>query len=201
MVRTTALSARPPASEDLYLVRSVLRGDAGAREELARRLSCIRGILRGLSRRGSGILQEADLDDLTQEVAAAVWHKLDRYHGEAPLERWVFRFCNYQFLRLRERGRRRRRIFDSVKRDLVSSLTASDDPSPVRYEHVYRGLERMPPAEELAVRKKCLLGMTFDEIGTDEQESTNTIKARYYRGLDRLRRFLASSVGEGEGAG
>ena len=130
-----------------------------------------------------------DLDDLVQDTLVAIWRRLDSFAGQATLETWAYRFCQFQVAnRLRARGRLPRQLApDAVRDDPDETATLLD------YDDVYRALERLPADDAAVVRLKHFGQRTFEEIATDLSISPNTAKSRYYRGLGRLKELLAAT--------
>ena len=57
-------------------------------------------------------------------------------------------------------------------------------------EVVHAALARLPADEAMVMRLKHFEGLTFDEIGTRQAISPNTVKTRYYRALAAMRAQL-----------
>ena len=181
----------PPkeALEDLRLVKAVLDDDREALRELAERLTCIPRMLEALNRRTGNRLGEHDIEDLSQDVATLVLEKLASYRPMAPLEGWIYRMCTLQMLAtLRGQARKKARGTSMDLETIVGDDGISADI--LAQELVQAKLEELgPPAEEV-IRLKDLEGRTFSEISAILKISSNTAKARYYRGLESLRVLL-----------
>ncbi|MEM9381565.1 MAG: sigma-70 family RNA polymerase sigma factor [Planctomycetota bacterium] len=179
-------------AEDHALVRAVLAGDVGATEVLASRLGCIPPMVRALHRRLGGNLIEEDLLEITQDVLTAIWRKLDRFEGRSRLETWAYGFASKQVLKGLERARMEPRRVEWSDED-AASLQASVAPSSDAYRAVHEQVEALgPPASDI-IRMKHFEEQTFEQIGGRLDMPTNTVKTRYYRSLDRLRRVLSSA--------
>jgi len=176
---------------DLELVRAVLRRDATAVDALVVRMRCIPRILSLLNQRMGSVLGAEDLNDLTQDVLARLWPRMQEYTGEAALETWFYGYC---FNGLMNAVRKQRRL-QSMQR--ASALTDSipDPTAPLRleFDHLQRSLERLDPRETRVIRLKYFDDLTFEEIGGRLEISPNTAKTCFYRGMRRLEELLRAS--------
>lgn len=186
------MTASKQGAADLVLVRDVLAGDRSAEDRFVGRMLCVSRILADRNRRTGAPLGEDDLRDLVQDVLSLVWQKLDTYLGEASLETWVWHFCVLSFLNRVRRVRKSSGMVGVVDAASVADRESSAerlDPQDVDTVHV--ALDRLPAAEAAAIRAKQFGEKTFEEIATETGESVNTVKSRYYRGLERMRSELA----------
>lgn len=181
-------------SEDLALVDAALGGDSRAAETLIGRLKCVPPILAARNRKLGRVLDEHELADLAQDTTILIWRKLGSYAGRASIETWVYRISCLELMN--SFRKKLRRAPQTEGEEALPDVGAHDPPSRVDYEHVYASLERLGPPESDIVRLKHFEGLTFEEIGERLQISPNTAKTQYYRGLERLRGFLASQEEE-----
>jgi len=170
---------------DLALVRAVLGGDRRAARELARRMRCVPRMLSVLNHRRGRPLKHHDLEDLAQDALTTIWEKLEAYHGQAVLERWMFRFCLFT---LQNRLRRFARVHHVEGQHLSKSPEdpPSKDDASAHYEALEERVARLPAEEAEVVRLKHYEQCTFDEIGERMESSPNTAKTRYYRALRKI---------------
>ncbi len=77
---------------DLTLVTEALAGQTTAREALADRMLCIPGQVRIRMRRYGIRPSDDEVSDISQEIFAAIWERLERYRGDCPLEGWAYGF-------------------------------------------------------------------------------------------------------------
>lgn len=189
------------ATTDLALVGRVLAGQRAELPLLAARLGCIVRSLHRLDQRHGRPLGADALSDLAQDVLVLVWRKLGEYEGLAPLEGWTYGMC---LLEYRNALRRQRRLAQEAQ--VIAARTGAceleeRDPDPWAFEEVHDGLRRIGRDEARVIRLKHFEGRTFEEIGQALGLSPNTVKARYYRGLEELRPLLQEGPDEGaEGA-
>ncbi|MEM6672992.1 MAG: sigma-70 family RNA polymerase sigma factor [Planctomycetota bacterium] len=179
-------------AEDHALVQAALSGDVRATEALASRLGCIPPMVRSLHRRFGGNLDDEDLLEVTQDVLASIWRKLDRFEGRSKLETWAYGFASRQVLKGLERARKGPRRVDWNEEE-AADLQAPVAPAPDEYRAVHEHVEALGPPGSEIIRMKHFEELTFEQIGGRLDMPTNTVKTRYYRGLDRLRRVLSSA--------
>ncbi|MEM1452209.1 MAG: sigma-70 family RNA polymerase sigma factor [Planctomycetota bacterium] len=179
---------------DLKLARQVLNGSRVAREQFAERMRCIPAFLTAANARFGRPFGPEDLADLSQDVLITVWQKLETFSGQATLETWTWRFCQFEFSN-RARKRFRRRALAGPPIEEMNELEGPGEPvADVEYDDLEQGLQALgPPAEEI-IRLKHYDHLTFDEIAERIGISPNTAKTRYYRGMAWLRRHLDREV-------
>jgi RNA polymerase sigma-70 factor (ECF subfamily) len=185
--------SRDEATEDRVLVQRALRGESAAVEQLVERLACVPGMVRALHRRKGGPLRSDELEDVEQAVIAALWGKLAQFEGRARLETWIFRFTQLEVHKALDR-RRRARAEDIDRHEVPEARDEPAEPA-VEPARLRDCIERVgPPASDI-LRMRHYEERTFDAIAAAMGESINTIKARYYRGLEKLRRLLEPHMG------
>lgn len=172
-----------PFSADLALASAAARGDMAAVDVLGQRMRCIGRFVAGLCGRYRGVLSRHDQEDLTQDVAGTVWSRLGDYSGLAPLESWVYRFCDFAF---RNAVRRKRRL--PVAEELIDMPTS--DSALLPDEDLQRCLDRLSSDDRQLLDAKHVAGQTLDEIATHTGAKLNTVKSRYHRALLQLRACL-----------
>lgn len=181
------------ASEDLDLVRRALRQDDAALQALGRRLQCVTRILAARNARAGRPLDPDDVLDAAHEVIVRVWAQLGEFRGQAALESWVYRFCEFELINA---VRRKRRLPRAVEEATLIDVEA---PASIDTERVYMSIDRLAPEEGAVVRLKHFGELTFEEIAEREGTPLATIKSRYYRGLEKLR-FWLTPMQRGEGS-
>lgn len=145
-------------------------------------------MVRALNAQNGARLSEDELEDVVQETLSALWTKLATFEGRSRLESWTYRFASNEVLKALERRRRAHRAAD-VDLDL-----RAQEPMPegelIEDAHVQACLERLTDEYALVVRLKHYHDLTFEEIAVRVGSPSNTVKARYYRGLERLKEAL-----------
>lgn len=198
MVEGTQLRA-PDAAADLVLVRRILGGARDDLPALAERLRCIPRMLQILDWRRGRTLGAEELADLAQDVLVLAWRKLGEYEGNAALEGWLYGICALEH---RSWLRRQRRVREEARALAARAGTHEEavrDADPWDFEDVHANLRRIGREGAEVIRLKHFEGLTFDEIGAALGLSPNTVKARYYRGLEELRPLFEERVHAGGG--
>lgn len=173
-------------SFDLATTHAALAGDALARLRVVDCLMDLPAMLRIKNVRLGSPLRPHELDDVAQDVLLALWGKLDRYDGRAPLRHWAYGFGVVEIRRaIERRARQREQPIDDASLVVDDSRGAPHDHEPLR-----RLLAELDQSERDVIHLKHFEALTFDEISLRLAIATNTAKTRYYRGLGRLRRRL-----------
>jgi RNA polymerase sigma-70 factor (ECF subfamily) len=191
----------PAASNlrDLEFVARLLRRDAAALEEMGRRLACMMAMLRYQSRRLGAPLSEHELEEVAQDAIVALWSKLPSFKGRASLETWAFRFATLELLKAIQRHARRPVVPLDGDFDAPAEAEPEAEPS-VGHAELLAGLERLEPSTARVIRRRHQDDASFDDIAATEGLPLNTVKARYYRGLARLREHLERRLRREENA-
>jgi len=171
--------------EETEMVRRALRRDEAALRELSERLGCVDRMLQVRNLRGGRPLDEHELEDLAQEVRAAVFARLERYRPVAAFSSWVYGFCEFH---LRNAVRRKRRQPAATE---LRELAGEVDREVPFHDHVHAGLARLDELDQRIVRMKHFDGRTLEAIAGELGIKLNTLKSRYFRALNRLRHALS----------
>jgi RNA polymerase sigma-70 factor (ECF subfamily) len=183
------LTAAGNGPADLLLVQAALRGERAAVDALLGRLGCIPRFVRRLDRMlGLGLAADA-LEDVVQQVYAALWPRLPEFHGRNALETWVYAYCR-NCLRGAARAAGRHRPRSSADA-LASAPDAADDPAGVVERNEVLGalrdaLDGLPADEREAVTARHLDGQSFEDLARATGVAVSTIKDRCYRAMQRL---------------
>jgi len=173
---------------DLVLVQQALRGDVASADALLQRLSCIVRFVYRLNRvLGCGLPADA-LEDVVQQVYAAVWPRLPDFAGSAAIESWVFGFCRNC---LRAEVRRRRHGGKPTDFAEVSPPDAVPPASEAieqdeELDVLRAELARLSPDERAVVEMRFLDELSFEEIARSLGLPASTVKDRCYRAMERL---------------
>jgi len=134
-------------------------------------------------------LNEHDLADLGQDTVIVILRKLGEFAGRAPFEGWVYRVCCLEFLNGVRRMRKRPGSLEDES--MIVDEAAETTNRMGERERVHAALEEVGGVDAETVRLKHFEDLTFQEMGHRMGMSPNTLKTRYYRGIERLERILA----------
>lgn len=179
----------PTPADDQALIRSALQTDGAARRRVVERLGCIPAMLRLREQRLGEPLSSEERLEAAQETALAVWAKLERFDGRAPLEGWVFGFVvreHYKALARRRRGARRAEPVLQEPPDEASPEPTDD------YAKVHRCIEALGSPSAEIVRLRHFQERAFHDIARELDLPESNVKTRYYRAVSRLRVQLCS---------
>ena len=185
--------------DDLALVRDALAHRRAAVDALGARLQCIGPMVRSRHRALAPWIPDTDLPDLEQEVAIKVIERLPRYQGLAALESWLFAFCD-GVVRNAGRGHRRRQERQHELDTEAGSLVADgapEAPGDDSHADLHACIERLGRSERDLVRTKHFDGLPLAELAARVGAGLNTLKSRYFRALQKLRRCLERRHGGG----
>jgi RNA polymerase sigma factor (sigma-70 family) len=177
------------APDDRELVQAALAGRAQAVDQLVSRLACVPAMLRAKNEQLGEPLGARDLDEVTQNTLGALWTKLARYEGRAKLETWAFGFCVNEIFKALQQRRRPRAVDLELARSVREPET--DREPAISTATIESSLARLPAETSDVIRARHFEGRSFEEIAAQDGLPVNTVKARYYRGLTRLRDLLA----------
>ena len=178
---------------DLDLARRARAGDASAVEVFLRRMRCVRRFLVAKNAQLGRPLGADELEDALQETLFALWRKLGEYQGHGALEAWAYRFSVLELLARLRRLERYPRTVGDVETAADARPREAGEPAPLEpaeVEQLHRLIERLGPQAADVIRLHFLEELTFDQIAARLGVSSNTVKTRFYRGMERLRVML-----------
>ena len=185
--------ARPTqaTSPDLFLARRAANADPRAWDEIIDRYG---ERIYNLAFRFTG--QQAEAEDLTQDVFLKLYRNLDRYRGDVPLMAWALRLSRNLCID-HYRHHRARRQAETVSDEVLRHLPSEEDVEGRSQKRELRRLVQQVLAEmsesmASVVMLRDLQGLSYDEIATFFELPVGTIKSR----LHRARAELVRRMGE-----
>ncbi len=182
--------------KDLALVQQTLAGNQDAIHEFAARMNCIARFLNSMNRRAHHPLQREKLEDAGQEVAARIWRDRGLFTGQSQLESWVY---PYAFHVWRETVAAQRRVdYRRAEHDSIHALRSGDASAAETLDlqtesgRVRQAMESMDSELVQLIEQHLLLGYSFARIAEADGLALSTVKARYYRGMEALRKKLGT---------
>ena len=180
---------RSVASPDLFLARRAANADPRAWDEI---IELYGERIYNLAFRFTG--NQAEAEDLTQDIFLKLYRNLDRYRGDVPLMAWALRLSRNLCID-HYRHHRTRRQAETVSDEVLRHMPSSDDVEGrsqklERRRLVQQVLAEMSENLASVVMLRDLQGLTYDEIATFFEVPVGTIKSR----LNRARRELVRRV-------
>jgi RNA polymerase sigma-70 factor (ECF subfamily) len=145
-----------------------------------------------LVRLAAGILRDRhEAEDLVQETLVAVWERSG--HGDVRrLDAYVRRAVYLGALKRRARRRPTALLDeDAVAARAHERARAAEDDFEIGPAELERALAGLPEVQQVVIRMKYYLGLSFREIGRVLAISQNTAASRCRYALKALRRALA----------
>jgi RNA polymerase sigma-70 factor (ECF subfamily) len=197
-----------PPDHDQDLIDRIRAGDYGAFEELVSRFE--RKVY-ALALKLTG--NQADAEEIAQDVFLTIYQKLDTFRGESQLSSWIYRVtANAAFMKLRDRRKRAKVDFDEklASEDLPSLTTTfpQGDWSANADNLLERGelgeklqdaIAQLPDKFKLIFLLKDVQGLSNEDIGDIVNMSVPAVKSRLHRARLFLREKLQEYV-ETQGA-
>jgi RNA polymerase sigma-70 factor, ECF subfamily len=173
---------------ELALVERCRRGELGAFEELYRAHA---GRLFSLACRMLG--NQADAEDLLQDIFLAAHRKLDGFRGDSALGTWLYRLATNQILdHLRSRAARAGQMTDALDDEAAIADAASGrlaDRALTRMD-LERALAQLPDGCRAAFLLHDVEGLEHQEVAEVLGIAEGTSKSQVHKARLRLRALL-----------
>jgi RNA polymerase sigma-70 factor (ECF subfamily) len=177
---------------DKELIQGFLNGeDAGSFEILIKRyLKDIYSFSYHFSK------SQAEAEDITQETFVKIWKNLSKFDGKKKFKTWIFSIAKNTAI---DYFRKKRSVpfsfFDNEETGETFADTVKDE-MPLQDE--LAELSLMKDKLDIAIKKLPAIykniiflryteDLTFEEISEAYDESINTVKSRYRRGMSKLK--------------
>src|SRR5579862_9019042 len=181
----SAMSAPIDEPPDERLIRSTLAGDDEAFAELVRRHKRkVFGIAARFAR------NDAELNDICQEIFVKAYQKLKSFRGEAPFEHWVSRIAVhscYDFLRATRHDR------ENVSLDGIEIGVRPDESARDAGELLHWAMTRLSADERLVITLLELEERSVRETAELTGWSESNVKVRAFRARQALKKILEAS--------
>ncbi len=194
---------------DIELVERIRAGDYAAFEELVTKFE--RKVY-ALALKLTG--NQADAEEISQDVFLTIYQKLDGFRGESALSSWIYRVtANASFMKLRDRRKRKSSSYEegvaaAGDADDLPNVTATypqGDWSQAADEQLARGqldeklkdaIAALPEKFKLIFLLKDVQGLSNEEIGEVVNMSVPAVKSRLHRARLFLREKLQKHLEE-----
>ena len=181
-------------NDDFQLVEAFRKGDEKAFEELIRRYQRQVANLIYLT-----LGSREEVDDLTQEVFIRVYRSLHRFEHDASLFSWIYRITmNLCIDEIRRRKIKRTLSLEfftdhTLERERQSKETVTAEDEALLKEKkrmVLEALQHLSPVHRQIIVLREYEDLTYDEIATTLNISTQAVKSRIFRAREELRTLL-----------
>lgn len=175
---------------DEKLIRKALKGDQSSWHKLVKRYeSCVYQYALRMTSNADDAL------DLMQETFISVCRSLADFRGDSNFKTWLLRIAHFRTV---EFYRRRKWFSDDSE---IQQMDAEPEHSCPELAFANAQVQRqvivlmkqLPFEQKLIVELKVFQQQTFDGIGRQIGVSTNTVKSRFYKALDKLKVLLEAS--------
>jgi len=181
---------------DEKLVEGYIKGDEQALEEIVRRyISTIYGFSR---------LYVGDLDkaaDITQEVFVKAWRNIEKFDVKKNFKSWIFAIAKNTAIDWLRKSKDTPfslldgRLAEEIQLHDVSGSFSTEDLLDKRYaeEKVRLAVKELPEHYRQVVALHNEEQLTFREITEVLKEPVNTLKSRYRRALQLIKKGLGNA--------
>ena len=184
-----------PEMTESELVAGLRNKDARSFEELIARFSeKVLHLAMRLTR------NEADAEEVVQEVFLSVFRRIELFEGKAALSSWIYRItANTSFMRLRKRKQHAAVSIEDVQPGVRESWTSGrSDEADTNYlstRHELRSalqqaVERLPEEYRMIFVMRDVDGLSNEEVGDVLGMSVAAVKSRLHRSRLMLRKKL-----------
>jgi RNA polymerase sigma-70 factor, ECF subfamily len=180
-----AMSAHIDEPTDERLIQSTLAGDDEAFAELVRRH---KHKVFGIAARFAG--NDAELNDICQEIFVKAYQNLKNFRGEAPFEHWVSRIAVrscYDFLRATRRDR------ENVALDGIEIGVQPDGNVEHARELLRWAMAKLSADERLVITLLELEERSVRETAELTGWSESNVKVRAFRARQALKKILEAN--------
>ena len=147
----------------------------------------------------------ADADDVSQESFLKAWKNINKYNPELSFRTWLLsitRNASIDFLRKRKgiNFSELDQLSDGEDKKFEDTIVDSELLPDAVFERkeietvAQRALESIPIPMKEVVLLHLAEGLTFEEIAKALKEPMNTVKSRYRRALESIRKFLTGDI-------
>lgn len=146
---------------------------------------------------------QAEAEELTQEVLIAAYRALPAFEGRSSLRTWIYTIARRTCARALQRTRRRARLLalepvgpepESWAGNPQRALESVDE-----QERLRRAVEQLPPGQREVLLLRYVGGLRFRDVARVCQISEEAARQRASGGLRRLRRVLAARAESEDG--
>lgn len=155
-----------------------------------------------------GILQqEADAEDLTQEVFVSIFQHIKKFKAGSALSTWIYRITVNKCMEFIRYKKRRKRFSAVIRRLGGASGRESEDVVDFVHPgvslqnkelatHLFRAMARLPVKQHLAFVLNKIEGLSYQEVGEILGLSVSSVESLLFRAKKKLQTLLGSFYDE-----
>lgn len=184
---------KDPNTHDLELLRRSQAGDAGAFDELVRRLTP--HLFRIIRRMAS---DAAEAEALVQETWVRAWRGLPRWRGDSEPTAWL---AVIAVNLARDRWRKKAPVdFADLGEGAVDLQDDSAGPEEAAESHetlvrLAQGVQGLRPEQRAAIALRYEAGLSYDEVAAAMRIPVNTVRTHLHRAKAALRHWMEAGDG------
>ena len=179
-------------STEAQLIQRILSGDYRAFEELITQYErLIRHIIGGL------VKQDADIDDLVQDILVKVYQRLPSFRHQSKLSTWIGKITYNHCLNYLRRERRKPSFndFPDFEENVLADNNYEEKPNQQdAHAILHQAIEKLPEPYRLTLNLFHLENMNYDEISEILDIPQGTIKSRLFRARKVLKEILTNKL-------
>ena len=133
--------------------------------------------------------------DLAQDTFVQVYKEIDKTSGEFALDAWIYRIATNYGLRYLQRKRLKQfvRLEDHESYDESLAVAGPEDQTEIRML-IEQALGTLKPVDAAVLQLHFGNGFTYEEIGTVLQMSSEAVRKRVARGVEKFRRVYGKRL-------
>ena len=133
--------------------------------------------------------------DLAQDTFVQVYKEIDKTSGEDALDAWIYRIATNYGLRYLKRKRLRQfvRLEDRESYDESLAVAGPEAQTEIRML-IEQALGTLKPIDAAVLQLHFGNGFTYEEIGTVLQMSSEAVRKRVARSVEKFRRVYGRSL-------
>jgi RNA polymerase sigma-70 factor (ECF subfamily) len=129
--------------------------------------------------------QDADVEDLVQEVLIAVHKGLDTFRPDVPLTAWISAITRYKLADHFRMNTRRGEMFEPLENDIDVSDVSALDAFEARRD-LTRLLATLPERQRETIEQTKIWGRSVAETAATTGQTESAVKVGVHRGLKAL---------------
>lgn len=143
--------------------------------------------------------QRQDAEDAVQEIMVKAYQKLETYEPKTSFSSWLYKIAYHHCLNMLRRKRFFHRIAPLLRAEKEKAESAEQEAQ--KYfmsEPMERALRRLSPEERNLLILRIFEEKSFAEIGLILDKTKDTVKKRYSRLIQRLKKWMLDREGEAQ---